>query len=88
VVAGLVAIDVILPEQLDRFRENRDLRVTAVVIPARGVGRIKPDAEKNVEKDEACESAEQKTALHVNSLCADATMIVHAEIFGNAQSVG
>ena len=65
VVTRLVAVHVILPEQLDRFRENRNLRVAAIVIAAGGVGGVKPDAEENVEKNQARKGAEQKAALHV-----------------------
>jgi hypothetical protein len=65
VVTRLVAIHVILPEQLNRFRENRNLRVAAIVIPAGGVGGVKPDAEENVKKNKARNGAEQEAALHV-----------------------
>jgi hypothetical protein len=65
VVTRLVAVHVILPEQLDRFRENRNLRVAAVVIRAGGMGRVEPDSEEQVKKNKAREGAKQKAALHV-----------------------
>ena len=86
VVAGLVAIHVILPEQLDRFGENRNLRIPTVVITAGGVRGVEPDAEQNVEEEQARDGAEQKTAFHLDGLSGP-TMIAHTEIFGNAQSV-
>jgi hypothetical protein len=87
VVTRFVAIDIILPEELDCFRKDGNLRVTAVVI-GRSVGRIEANSEENIEKNETREGAEQKAAFHGKSSCLAATMIVHAEIFGNAQSVG
>ena len=65
VVTRLVPVHVILPEQLDRFRENRNLRVAAIVVPAGGMGRVEPDSEEKVEKNKAREGAKQEAALHL-----------------------
>jgi hypothetical protein len=87
VVAGLVAVHVILPEQLERFREDGDLGVAAVVLRGGGSG-MQTNAEKDDHQSEARDGAEQKAALHEKSNWLGGTMIAHAEIFGNAQSVG
>jgi hypothetical protein len=49
---------------------------------------MQTDAEKNDHESEARNGAEQKAALHEKSNWLGGTMIAHAEIFGNAQSVG
>src|SRR5439155_24535172 len=64
VITGFVSIDIILPDQLDGFREDRDLRITAVISRVRGPGFMKTQAEKKAAKQKANQRGENKALLH------------------------
>ena len=65
VVTRLVPVHIILPKQLDRLRENRNLSVAAIVISAGGMGCVKPDPEEKGKKNKARKGAEQEATLHL-----------------------
>ena len=70
VIADFLAIDIILPDQLDGFGERRDFRVAVLIgrngrrfwiSSACGAGE---DREKNTRGKERSERAEKQTTLH------------------------
>src|SRR5438045_2445272 len=65
VIAGFISVDVILANQLDRFGEHRDLRVSAVLLLLLGAPRsAKSDREKQAKsRDDDC--PDQDATLHL-----------------------
>ena len=64
VVAGLFAIDVILPDELDRFRENRNLRITGIFLLAGRADGVEAEPEQDEDENETGNGDEQEAALH------------------------
>jgi hypothetical protein len=64
VITDLVAVHVILPDQLHRFRENRDLRISAVVIGVGGSRVMEAQAEQQIENEQTNDRANEQATSH------------------------
>ena len=53
VITHFVAVDVILPDQLDRLGKNGNLRVTAIVVCLLGMRCIRAHAKKKTKSEQA-----------------------------------
>jgi hypothetical protein len=64
VITDLAAIHVILPDQLHRFRENRDLRISTVVIRVGGSRVMETQADREIENEQTNDRAKKQATLH------------------------
>src|SRR2546430_2388118 len=64
VITRLVPVHVILPNQLDGFGQNRDLRITALVFLVRRPGAVKMNPKKNAGQEENKDRAENQASSH------------------------
>jgi hypothetical protein len=87
VIARLVPIHVILPDQFDRLCENGNLRVTVIFFILSRRRFLRVDARQDAKQQQRNQRQSNNGASHILARIGNNSTIAHSEIFGNAQSV-